>query len=153
MLKLYAWEPSFEKQIIDVRRKEVNILRITAYYNALMSFLFTSTPFLVRKNYTTLKGKMEPFGLKSWVIVWPKKFNHFGRKSWITGGTKIQPGILSNWRIFESNWILIESLFYSYIILQLLGVIGEYLNQIESLSRVNFTHILFSNYSESRVKY
>ena len=29
-------------------------------------------------------------------------------KDWVTGGTKIQPRIASNWRIFESNWFDIE---------------------------------------------
>ena len=43
--------------------------------------------------FTTLKEKMESF--------WPK--------SWVTGGSKIRPRIPSNWRIFESNWLHIES--------------------------------------------
>ena len=33
----------------------------------------------------------------------------FDLKSWVTGETKIQPGIPSCWRIFESNWFDIES--------------------------------------------
>ena len=28
----------------------------------------------------------------------------FDIKSWVHGGTKIRPGIPSNWRIFESYW-------------------------------------------------
>ena len=36
---------------------------------------------------------------------WKKKLSHFDLKSWVTGGTKIWPGIPSNWRIFESNWL------------------------------------------------
>ena len=39
-----------------------------------------------------------------------KKWSHFDLKNWVTGATKIQPRILSNWRIFESNWLDIESL-------------------------------------------
>ena len=38
-----------------------------------------------------------------------RKWSHFELKSWVTGRTKIWSGIPSNWRIFESNWIAIES--------------------------------------------
>ena len=31
--------------------------------------------------------------------------SHFDLKSWVTGGTKIWPGIPSNWRIFELIWL------------------------------------------------
>ena len=31
-----------------------------------------------------------------------KKLSHFDLKSWFTGGTKIRPGKVGNWRIFES---------------------------------------------------
>ena len=44
---------------------------------------------------------------------WKKKLSHFDLKNWVTGGTKIQPGI----------WI-----------------IGEYLSQIDSILRVNFNY-------------
>ena len=40
---------------------------------------------------------------------WKKKWSHFDLKSWVTGGTKIRPGIPSNWKLFESNWLDIES--------------------------------------------
>ena len=38
-----------------------------------------------------------------------KKLGHFDIKSWVTCGTKIRPGKVGNWRIFESNWLHIES--------------------------------------------
>ena len=38
-----------------------------------------------------------------------KIYSHFDLESWVTGGTKIWPGIPNNWRIFESNWLDIES--------------------------------------------
>ncbi|XP_055543163.1 multidrug resistance-associated protein 1-like [Wyeomyia smithii] len=47
VLKLYAWEPSFEKQIIDVRLKEIKILKSVAYYNAATFFSWSMAPFLV----------------------------------------------------------------------------------------------------------
>ena len=72
-----------------------------------------------------------------------KKCNHSDLKSWVTVGTKIRPGILCNWRIFESNWLSISnwldqfysnlSQFYSNLsqfywnILQLLRILGRIL--------------------------
>ncbi|KAK9886055.1 hypothetical protein WA026_014838 [Henosepilachna vigintioctopunctata] len=47
VLKLYAWEPSFEKQVLDIRKKEIFFLRQVAYINAGTSFLWTCAPFLV----------------------------------------------------------------------------------------------------------
>ena len=41
---------------------------------------------------------------------WKKNnWSHFDLKSRVTGGTKIRPEIPGNWRIFESNWVDIES--------------------------------------------
>ena len=34
-----------------------------------------------------------------------EKSSHFDLNSWVSGGTKIQPGKVGNWRIFESNWL------------------------------------------------
>lgn len=47
VLKLYAWEPSFEKQILGIRGKEIDTLRGTAHLNAVTFFLWTFAPFLV----------------------------------------------------------------------------------------------------------
>ena len=55
----------------------------------------------------TMEEKMKSFQ--------PKKLSHWR--------TKIQPWIPSNWRIFESNWLDIESQF-DWNILQLLGIPG-----------------------------
>ena len=40
-----------------------------------------------------------------------KKWSHFDLKSRVTGGTKIRPGIPSNWRMFESSELDIECQF------------------------------------------
>ena len=55
-----------------------------------------------------------------------KKWSNFDLKCWVISGTKIRHGILSNWRIFESNWHSISSQFDSNI-LQLLGIRGRIL--------------------------
>ena len=47
VLKLYAWEPPFEDQIRQVRRKEVAVLRKIAILNAISTFLDTCSPYFV----------------------------------------------------------------------------------------------------------
>ncbi|KAM8945709.1 ATP-binding cassette sub-family C member 3 [Pelodytes ibericus] len=47
VLKLYAWEPSFAQKVLDIRSKELNVLKKSAYLNALSTFAWTSAPFLV----------------------------------------------------------------------------------------------------------
>ena len=86
-------------------------------------------------------------GVVKWMTYTLKeKWSHFDLKSWVTGGTKIRPGIPSNWRIFESirlkyrkNTIFIVSNWFKYCV-----ELTQYL--------VNSTQI-FSNYSESRVEF
>lgn len=48
VLKLYAWEPSFESQILKIREKEIKVLKQAAYLNAGTSFIWSCAPFLVR---------------------------------------------------------------------------------------------------------
>jgi ATP-binding cassette subfamily C (CFTR/MRP) protein 1 len=47
VLKLYAWEPSFEEQIAAIRSKEIKMLRKAAMLNAFTEFLWGMAPFLV----------------------------------------------------------------------------------------------------------
>lgn len=47
VLKLYAWEPSFEQQILKIRNKEIVVLKQAAYLNASTTFLWSCAPFLV----------------------------------------------------------------------------------------------------------
>lgn len=51
VLKLYAWEKSFEEQVTRVRTKELKTLKRTRYLHAVNSFVMNCTPFMVR--YTT----------------------------------------------------------------------------------------------------
>ena len=76
----------------------------------------------------------------SGAVYWKKKWSHFDRKSWVTGGTKIRPGIPSKWEIFESNWLSISSQFDSNTF-QLLGIPGRILVQtLTQLSRSKWLH-------------
>ncbi|XP_076374474.1 multidrug-Resistance like Protein 1 isoform X2 [Megalopta genalis] len=47
VLKLYAWEPSFEEQILKIRTKEIQVLKEAAYLNSGTSFIWSFAPFLV----------------------------------------------------------------------------------------------------------
>ncbi|OXA43509.1 multidrug resistance-associated protein 1 [Folsomia candida] len=47
VLKLYAWEPCFEKQITEIRHVELDVLKKTAFLNAYSNVLWTCSPFLV----------------------------------------------------------------------------------------------------------
>ena len=47
VLKLYAWEPSFEEQINNIRRRELNILKKSAYLQSVSMFVWLTAPFLV----------------------------------------------------------------------------------------------------------
>lgn len=47
VLKLYAWEPSFEEKIVKIRNKEIRVLKSAAYLNAGTAFIWACAPFLV----------------------------------------------------------------------------------------------------------
>lgn len=54
VLKLYAWEPSFENQVQAIRNKEISMLRKMAYLNAASSLVWSCAPFLVGILFSTL---------------------------------------------------------------------------------------------------
>ncbi|EJY57511.1 AAEL017209-PA [Aedes aegypti] len=47
VLKLYAWGPSFQDDIVGVRHGEIDILRTMAYYGAATFLVWSMAPFLV----------------------------------------------------------------------------------------------------------
>lgn len=47
VLKLYAWEPSFQKSVEKVRNKELQIIKHAAVVNAYVFFIWNMIPFLV----------------------------------------------------------------------------------------------------------
>jgi ATP-binding cassette subfamily C (CFTR/MRP) protein 1 len=47
VLKLQAWEPSFEEQVKNIRQKEIKSLKKAAVYSALAFFVWTMAPYLV----------------------------------------------------------------------------------------------------------
>ena len=79
-----------------------------------------------------------------------KKSSNFVIKSWVTYGTKIVPGWVANWRIFESNWLNIKSQIDSTLRVWLTQHWeSNWLNiesQIDSTLRVKFTQHWESNW-------
>lgn len=47
LLKLYAWEPSFLRQVEGIRQDELRLLRRSSYLHAMTIFIWICTPFLV----------------------------------------------------------------------------------------------------------
>ncbi|XP_035260765.1 canalicular multispecific organic anion transporter 2 isoform X2 [Anguilla anguilla] len=47
VLKLYAWENSFQEKVLQIRHNELNVLRKMAYLGALSTMAWTSAPFMV----------------------------------------------------------------------------------------------------------
>ena len=48
VLKLYAWESSFQANIERIRKKEIKVLKQSAYLSAGSTFIWTCAPFLAR---------------------------------------------------------------------------------------------------------
>lgn len=47
VIKLYAWEPAYQRHLEDIRLEELRLTRNRQLYQAFMSFIFNSIPFLV----------------------------------------------------------------------------------------------------------
>ena len=58
---------------------------------------------------------MSKTGLSSPTSHWMKKWSNFDLKSWVNGGTKIRPGIQSNWKVFESIWLKYSPITHNHI--------------------------------------
>lgn len=50
ILKLFAWEPSFEKRVSDIRARELKNLVNFGYLQSVSVFVFTCAPSLVSDN-------------------------------------------------------------------------------------------------------
>lgn len=59
VLKLYAWEPIFEKQVMKIRDREIKLLQKTVYWRCAVSFVWCCAPFLVKRPSTCVYGKMD----------------------------------------------------------------------------------------------
>ena len=58
VIKLYAWEEHFQKDVKDIRNNEMAELRKFAYLNAGLSFSWSCAPFLVTNFWVFFKGYM-----------------------------------------------------------------------------------------------
>ena len=50
VIKLYAWEEHFKRDVNDIRNNEMAVLRKVSYLNAGLTFCWTCAPFMVRFN-------------------------------------------------------------------------------------------------------
>lgn len=76
ILKLYAWEPSFQAQVDDIREKELKVLRKFAYLTSVSTFIFTCAPALVSIQSQKRHGQFRPLLCFSWC--------HFSQVSLVT---------------------------------------------------------------------
>lgn len=64
VLKLYAWEPSFEKSTLNVRQQEMKVLKSIALYNAGTYFIWSLAPFVIAMasfiTFTMMGGVLNP---------------------------------------------------------------------------------------------
>ena len=51
VIKLYAWEPSFENQVLNYRGNELYNIKYANYINAFGSMCWLLSPYLVRLNF------------------------------------------------------------------------------------------------------
>ncbi|XP_062982827.1 multidrug resistance-associated protein 1-like isoform X2 [Elgaria multicarinata webbii] len=47
ILKLYAWEPSYQKKIVEIREREIDVLKSSGYLTTFSMLTLTCIPFLV----------------------------------------------------------------------------------------------------------
>ena len=47
VIKLYAWEDHFQKELQSIRNKELAILKQATYFNVLETISWTCAPFMV----------------------------------------------------------------------------------------------------------
>jgi len=47
VLKLYAWELAFREKVLEIRQKELKVLKKSAYLAAMGTFTWVCAPFLV----------------------------------------------------------------------------------------------------------
>uniref|UniRef100_A0A914CYF4 ABC transmembrane type-1 domain-containing protein n=1 Tax=Acrobeloides nanus TaxID=290746 RepID=A0A914CYF4_9BILA len=60
ILKLYAWEASIQKQILNIRKKELKVLKKLAYLQSVMTLMWTCAPFLVAVSTFSVYVTIDP---------------------------------------------------------------------------------------------
>ena len=138
-----------DETLIDYSLQDVNFAVILQFTTDNKIFIKS---ILVFDIYWLIEASSRPvqnsYACKLWYTE-RKKLSHFDIKSWVTCGTKIRPGKVGNWRIFESNWVIIENLIDSTLRVKLIQHWqSNWLNiesQIGSTMRVKLTKHWESN--------
>lgn len=58
ILKLYAWEPSFQSKVEDIRGEELKVMKKFAYLTSVSTFVFSSAPALVSSDMSWSEEKI-----------------------------------------------------------------------------------------------
>ena len=135
-----------KKIINDMRRVCVSVSASYKCNSAISMILYTKAEILI--DWLRRRVVQNSYICKLWYT--KKKIKSFWHKKMSQCGTQIRPGKVGNWRIFESNWLNIESLIDSTLTVKLAQHWeSNWLNienQIDSTLRVQLTQI-FSSYS------
>ena len=82
IIKLYGWEPSFEKQVGDIRNKELSILKKMAYLSA-GKYINVHQCFALAFCLEPNNDALWPRGFKGNVNYWPKYLGILFPATWI----------------------------------------------------------------------
>lgn len=105
-LKIYAWEFSFEEKILKLRSEEIRTLTKIAYLNTIVSFVWTTAPYLVIINeLSRINNYLEIVETTNY------KFRVHGHRT-VAVRVKIQLSIVNH--LFPS-FILLGKLYYIYV--------------------------------------
>ena len=78
ILKLYAWEPSFERQLLNHREKELQNIKMVNYINAFGSLCWLLAPYLVSVTWLLSKEKNLTWScILISVFIFTREFNLF----------------------------------------------------------------------------
>lgn len=126
VLKLYAWEPSFLEQVEGIRQSELQLLRKGAYLQAISTFIWVCTPFLVR--LSTGMGFLS-VGRPAQVLGFSGEFHHDAH-SRVTQVTLITLGVYVC--VDENNVLDAEKAFVSLSLFNILKIPLNLLPQLIS---------------------
>lgn len=129
VLKLYAWELSFQENIQNIRDKELEIIMKTAYMNGFLFFVWTTAPFFV-----SFDDKQE--------ILWTAITSHFQ----VTLASFATYVLIDENNVFDANAAYVTHCYPSL-------VVDIYAQHSKIFSHFQFRRIVTVQYPASAVNY
>lgn len=88
VLKLYAWELAFREKVLEIRQKELKVLKKSAYLAAMATFTWVCAPFLVSEtNLEVLSPFWDcAFQGSTWGLLLVLCFNELNQNALQNGG-------------------------------------------------------------------